>query len=109
MQKLQLSMNAYVKWLGQREGLGEREKGAPAAVLGRTMVHHGEDFDTNSEFGNCLIGTSCPSPPWLLSTTANLSTSQLWVAPTSESQIFRSSIRPMPQPTGWSRSRDLLL
>lgn len=56
MQKLQLSMNAYVKWLGQREGFGEREKGVPAAVLGRTMVHHGEDFDTDSEFGNCLIG-----------------------------------------------------
>lgn len=56
MVKLQTSMNAYVKWLGQREGFGEREKGVPAAVLGRTMVQHGEDFDTDSEFGNCLIG-----------------------------------------------------
>lgn len=63
MQKLQLSMNSYVKWLGQRDGFGEqREKGVPAAVLGRTMVHHGEDFDSDSEFGNCLIGMSRPAP-----------------------------------------------
>lgn len=62
MVKLQTSMNAYVKWLGHREGMGEREKGLPAAVLGRTMVHHGEDFDTDSEFGNCLIGKSAVPP-----------------------------------------------
>ncbi|KUI57284.1 hypothetical protein VP1G_04624 [Cytospora mali] len=55
MVKMQASMNDYVKWLTRRsEGL-DREKGVPAAVLGRTMVSHGEDFDNDSDFGNCLI------------------------------------------------------
>lgn len=56
MVKLQASMSEYVKWLTRRaEGL-DREKGVPAALLGRTMVSHGEDFDNDSDFGNCLIG-----------------------------------------------------
>lgn len=55
MVKLQSSMNEYVKWLSRRaEGL-DREKGVPVAILGRTMIAHGEDFDNDSEFGNCLI------------------------------------------------------
>ncbi|PSR76454.1 BAR domain-containing protein [Coniella lustricola] len=54
MMKLQTSMNAYVKWLGQRDSL-LGEKGVPATVLARTMITHGEDFDPDSQFGNCLI------------------------------------------------------
>lgn len=68
MVKLQSSMNAYVKWLGYREGFGDREKGVPAAIMGRAMMTHGEDFDTDSEFGNCLIGMApnflSSSRPW---------------------------------------------
>lgn len=57
MVKMQSSMNDYVKWLTRRsEGLAGGEKGVPAAVLGRTMIAHGEDFDNDSDFGNCLIG-----------------------------------------------------
>lgn len=54
---MQSSMNEYVKWLARRGEGVDREKGVPAAILGRTMIAHGEDFDNDSEFGNCLIGT----------------------------------------------------
>lgn len=49
-------MNEYVKWLSRRNEGMDREKGVPAAILGRSMIAHGEDFDNDSEFGNCLIG-----------------------------------------------------
>lgn len=56
MDRLQKSMNAYVKWLGRRgETFEDKEKGLPVSYLGRTMVSHGEDFDPDSEFGNSLI------------------------------------------------------
>lgn len=54
MVKLQTTMNAYVKWLAHRDTL-LGEKGVPTAVMGRTMITHGEDFDHDSQFGNCLI------------------------------------------------------
>lgn len=54
MVKLQTTMNAYIKWLAHRDNL-LGEKGVPTAVMGRTMITHGEDFDHNSQFGNCLI------------------------------------------------------
>lgn len=57
MVKMQASMTEYVKWLTRRsESIVDKEKGVPASVLGRTMIAHGEDFDNDSEFGNCLIG-----------------------------------------------------
>lgn len=56
MVKMQASMTEYVKWLTRRsESIVDKEKGVPASVLGRTMIAHGEDFDNDSEFGNCLI------------------------------------------------------
>ncbi|KAG8159155.1 hypothetical protein KVR01_010816 [Diaporthe batatas] len=55
MVKLQSSMNEYVKWLSRRAEGMDREKGVPAAILGRSMIAHGEDFDNDSDFGNCLI------------------------------------------------------
>lgn len=54
MVRLQSTMNAYVKWLTQRDNLSG-EKGVPTAVVARTMIAHGEDFDRDSQFGNCLI------------------------------------------------------
>ena len=60
MDRLQKSMTAYVKWLSRRgEAFEDKEKGLPAAYLGRTMISHGEDFEGDSEFGNCLIGMLC--------------------------------------------------
>jgi hypothetical protein len=50
-------MNTYVKSLSRRgETFDDKEKGLPVSYLGRTMIAHGEDFDADSEFGNCLIG-----------------------------------------------------
>lgn len=54
MTKLQTTMNAYIKWLTHRDTL-VGEKGVPTAVMARTMIAHGEDFDRDSQFGNCLI------------------------------------------------------
>lgn len=49
-------MNAYVKWLGRRgETFEDKEKGFPVSYLGRTMISHGEDFEPDSDFGNCLV------------------------------------------------------
>ncbi|KAK3685299.1 hypothetical protein B0T22DRAFT_214169 [Podospora appendiculata] len=56
MERLQRSMNLYVKWLGKHGEVSEdKEKGLPASFLGRTMIAHGEEFAPDSEFGNCLI------------------------------------------------------
>ncbi|KAI8624733.1 BAR-domain-containing protein [Xylariaceae sp. FL1651] len=56
MERLQKSMNTYVKSLSRRgETFEDKEKGLPVSYLGRTMITHGEDFEPDSEFGNCLI------------------------------------------------------
>lgn len=56
MERLQRSMNQYVKWMGRHlESSEDREKALPVGYLGRTMVTHGEEFQPDSEFGNCLI------------------------------------------------------
>jgi hypothetical protein len=56
MERLHKSMTAYVKSLSKRNEVDDREKALPVAFLGQTMIHHGEDFEPDSEFGNCLIG-----------------------------------------------------
>lgn len=49
-------MNQYVKWISRHvEASEDKEKGLPVGYLGRTMVSHGEEFQPDSEFGNCLI------------------------------------------------------
>ncbi|KAI1171762.1 BAR domain-containing protein [Nemania sp. FL0916] len=56
MDRLQKSMNAYIKSLSRRgETFEDKEKGLPVSYLGRTMIAHGEDFEPDSEFGNGLI------------------------------------------------------
>ncbi|KAL2168848.1 hypothetical protein VTG60DRAFT_6750 [Thermothelomyces hinnuleus] len=56
MERLQRSMNQYVKWMGQHLDASEdKEKALPVEYLGRTMANHGEEFQADSEFGNCLI------------------------------------------------------
>ncbi|RYP40863.1 hypothetical protein DL767_001344 [Monosporascus sp. MG133] len=56
MERLQKSMNAYTKSLSRRgENFEDKEKGLPVSYLGRTMIAHGEDFEPDSEYGNCLI------------------------------------------------------
>ena len=51
------SMNAYTKSMSKRcDPHEDKEKGLPVSFLGRTMMAHGEDFEPDSEYGNCLIG-----------------------------------------------------
>jgi hypothetical protein len=55
MEKLHRSTTAYVKSLSKRNDTEDKEKILPIAYMGQTMMHHGEDFEPDSEFGNCLI------------------------------------------------------
>ncbi|KAI0517428.1 BAR-domain-containing protein [Xylaria bambusicola] len=56
MDRLQKSMNVYIKSLSRRgETFEDKEKGLPVSYLGRTMIAHGEEFEPDSEYGNNLI------------------------------------------------------
>ena len=55
MDRLQKSMTAYVKTLSKRNEGDDKEKTLPVSYLGTTMLRHGEDFEDDSEFGQCLI------------------------------------------------------
>jgi len=52
--RIHKSMTAYVKALSKRSEGDDKEKTLPIAHLGSSMVTHGEDFDGNSEYGQCL-------------------------------------------------------
>lgn len=54
MDKMQKSMTAYVKSMSKRAEGHDREKTLPGGHLGSSMVTHSEDFEPDSEFGNCL-------------------------------------------------------
>lgn len=54
MERLQKSMNIYVKSLSKRSDADDKEKTLPIAYLGSTMISHGDDFEPDSEFGQCL-------------------------------------------------------
>jgi hypothetical protein len=55
MERLQKSMTTYVKTLSKRKEGEDKETMLPVAYLGSTMVSHGEEFENDSEFGQCLI------------------------------------------------------
>ncbi|KAJ5176936.1 uncharacterized protein N7482_002813 [Penicillium canariense] len=52
--RIHKSMTAYVKAISKRSEGDDKEKTLPIAHLGGSMVSHGEDFDANSEYGQCL-------------------------------------------------------
>lgn len=63
MERLHKSMTTYVKTLSKRNEGNDKEKILPVTYLGSTMLNHGEDFENDSEFGQCLIsafGQTCP-------------------------------------------------
>ena len=62
MEKLQKSMNIYMKAISKRAEIEDKEKTLPVAHLGGTMISHGEDFELDSEFGQCLTGQFFPIP-----------------------------------------------
>ncbi len=47
-------MKTYVQAISKRAEVQGKEKNLPIAYLGATMATHGEDFDGDSEFGQCL-------------------------------------------------------
>lgn len=57
MERLQKSMTGYVKTLSKRSEGDDKEKILPVAYLGSAMINHGEDFEKDSMFGQCLIST----------------------------------------------------
>jgi hypothetical protein len=62
MDRLHKSMNSYVKSMSKRNEVEDKdkEKVLPVAYLGQAMMNHGEDFEPDSEFGNCLISELSP-------------------------------------------------
>jgi hypothetical protein len=61
MDKMHKSTTAYIKSLSKRDEGDDREKVLPVARFGQTLANHGDDFEPDSEFGNCLIGWSTPN------------------------------------------------
>lgn len=51
---MQKAMSVYVKSISKRAEGADKEKQLPGGHLGSSMVTHGEDFEPDSEFGNCL-------------------------------------------------------
>lgn len=54
MERMQRSMTGYVKSLTKVKEADDKEKLLPIAYLGNTMVLHADDFEPESEFGQCL-------------------------------------------------------
>lgn len=55
MEKLHSSMSIYIRSLSKRKEGDDKEKMLPLDALAAAMIYHGEEFDTDSVFGNCLI------------------------------------------------------
>ncbi|KAM0719247.1 hypothetical protein Q7P37_005152 [Cladosporium fusiforme] len=54
MERLNQSSNAYVKSIGRRDQGEGKEKVLPVSHLANVMVNHGDEFEPDSEFGQCL-------------------------------------------------------
>lgn len=54
MDRLNRSAKDYVKSVSRRDAGEGKEKQLPIAYFGTAMVSHGEDFEPDSEFGQCL-------------------------------------------------------
>lgn len=54
MDRLQQSSTAYIKSLSRRDAGEGKEKQLPVGHFASTLIHHGDDFEPDSEFGLCL-------------------------------------------------------
>jgi hypothetical protein len=54
---MQKSTTAYIKAISKRSEIEGKEKVLPIGHMGGTMISHGEDFEAESELGQCLSGT----------------------------------------------------
>lgn len=98
MDRMQKSMTVYVKSLSERAQGADREKMLPGGHLGSSMVSHSEDFEPDSEFGNCLSGASActsPKPPATHTNTSQRSAEQMSAWRASRRRMFR-----VPPPRG---------
>ena len=96
-------MTTYVKSLSKTKEAEDKEKTLPIAYLGSTMASHGDDFEPDSEFGQCLSGT------WLHQRLAGLfltDSTQLSEEPMRELLVCRRAMYRMLQTAGSSRLRD---
>lgn len=55
MERLQQSANAYILSMSRRDQGDKKEKQIPIGHFGSTLVSHGDDFEPDSEFGQCLL------------------------------------------------------
>lgn len=97
MDRLQKSMNLYVQAVAKRKESDDRDKLLPVGHLGATMVNHGQDFQPDSEFGNCLISTCVNATPVM---DYMLSKVQAWAARTKQLHGNRRHTLPTPQLLG---------
>lgn len=98
MERLQKSMTAYVKTLSKRNEGNDREKILPVAYLGSTMVNHGEDFENDSEFGQCLISRFDNILIW-----NDTEQQQIWVERMNGLDVYRKHMLPMRLQAGLNR------
>ena len=54
MERMHKTMTAYIKSLSKRNEAEEKEKATPIAQLSSTAMSHADDFEPDSEFGQCL-------------------------------------------------------
>jgi hypothetical protein len=54
MEKLDRSAKSYIKSVSRRDAGEEKEKVLPVGYFGSAMLSHGDDFEPDSEFGQCL-------------------------------------------------------
>lgn len=102
MEKLQKSMSGYIKAISKRNEGEDKEKTLPVGRLGGSMISHGEDFEENSEFGQCLTGESMEI---YVTMTKLLTTTQVSVVPMNALPAYRRrmlSVQPRAGSRHWN-------
>ena len=95
---MQKAMAVYVKSISKRAEGADKEKQLPGGHLGSSMVTHGEDFEPDSEFGNCL---SCTQTRSTICQCIDANCRQLSVAQTSVLLACRRHMRKALRRLGW--------
>lgn len=56
MESIQKSTSVYSRWISRRcDAFEDKGRNPPIALVGRTMTAHGNEFEPDSELGNCLV------------------------------------------------------
>lgn len=63
MEKLHKSMLGYVQSVSAKKEGDAKEKMLPIDGLAQAMITHGEEFEPDSLFGNCLSSAFPPTVP----------------------------------------------